>query len=327
MIGKIALEEHFATEETLGHSQVLGFGAAWPELRARLLDIHERRIREMDEHGIEMTLLSVNAPAVQAITDVSAAAELARRTNDFLAERIAERPDRFRGFAALPMQDPELAAAELTRAVTELGFVGALVNGFSELDAEGIVTYYDTDAHRPFWAQVETLGVPFYLHPRNPLPRDARIYAGHEWLLGPAWGFGQETAVHALRLMGSGLFDAHPGLRIVLGHMGEGLPYNLWRVDNHNAWIERTTSPYPAKRRITDYFSENFYLTTSGNFHTPTLLDAILELGSDRIMFATDWPFENVDHAADWFDASLISENDRRKIGRDNAVALFRLGI
>jgi 2,3-dihydroxybenzoate decarboxylase len=325
---KIALEEHFAVEETLGDSQVfaVAYGGAWPELRARLLDIHDRRIREMDAHGIEMTLLSLNAPTVQAVPDATKAADLARRANDFLADQVAKRPDRFRGFAALPMQDPELAAAELTRAVTELGFVGALVNGFSELDADGGVTYYDTDVHRPFWAQLEALDVPFYLHPRNPLPRDARIYAGHEWLLGPTWGFGQETAVHALRLMGSGVFDAHPGLRIVLGHMGEGLPYNLWRVDNHNAWIERSTSPYPARRRIADYFSENFYITTSGNFHTQTLVDAILELGADRIMFSTDWPFENVNHAANWFDSAPISENDRRKIGRDNALALFRLG-
>ncbi|HZC52818.1 MAG TPA: amidohydrolase family protein, partial [Mycobacterium sp.] len=179
MNGKIALEEHFATEETLGDSQVFVFGDAWPELRARLLDIHDRRIREMDQHGIEMTLLSLNAPTVQAVPDAAKAADLAVRANDFLAEQIAKRPDRFRGFAALPMQDPELAAAELTRAVTELGFVGALVNGFSELDVDGTVTYYDTDEHRPFWAQVEELDVPFYLHPRNPLPQDARIYAGH----------------------------------------------------------------------------------------------------------------------------------------------------
>jgi gamma-resorcylate decarboxylase len=325
MNGKIALEEHFAVEETLGDSQVLVSGGVWEELRARLLDVHERRIREMDRHGIEMMLLSLNAPAVQAVPDATKAAELARRANDYLADQVAKRPDRFRAFAALPTQDPELAATELTRAVTELGFVGALVNGFSELDTDGTVTYYDTDEYRPFWAQVESLDVPFYLHPRNPLPRDARIYAGHEWLLGPAWGFGQETAVHALRLMGSGVFDAHPGLRIVLGHMGEGLPYNLWRVDNHNAWIERTTSPYPARRRIADYFSENFYITTSGNFRTQALLDAILELGADRIMFSTDWPFENVDHAADWFDTVPISENDRRKIGRNNATRLFRL--
>jgi 2,3-dihydroxybenzoate decarboxylase len=324
MDGKIALEEHFATEETLGDSQALPLGEAWPELRARLLDIHDRRLREMDRTGIEMTLLSLNAPAVQGVPDAAGAGELARRANDFLAEEAAKNPDRFRCFAALPMQDPDLAAAELTRAVTELGFVGALVNGFSECD--GDVSYYDTPAYRPFWAQAEALDVPFYLHPRNPLPRDAQIYAGHEWLLGPAWAFGQQTAVHALRLMGSGLFDAHPRLRIVLGHLGEGLPYSLWRVDNHNGWLDRTRTPYPARRRMSDYFSENFYLTTSGNFRSQTLVDAILELGADRIMFSTDWPFENMDHAADWFDTAPISEHDRRKIGRDNAMALFRLG-
>jgi 2,3-dihydroxybenzoate decarboxylase len=166
--------------------------------------------------------------------------------------------------------------------------------------------------------------VPFYLHPRNPLPKDAGIYEGHRWLLGPSWAFGQETAVHALRLMGSGLFDAHPRLNIVIGHMGEGLPYSMWRIDNHNKWM-RVQNNYPAKRQIGEYFRENFYITTSGNFRTQTLIDAMLEIGSDRILFSTDWPFENIDHASDWFDAAPISENDRQKIGRDNARALFKL--
>ena len=123
----------------------------------------------------------------------------------------------------------------------------------------------------------------------------------HPWLMGPAWAFGQETAVHALRLMGSGLFDEHPKLAIVLGHMGEGLPFSMWRVDNCNAWVENRHS-YPAKRKIADYFSENFYITTSGNFRTQALINAMLEIGADRIMFSTDWPFENIDHAAIWFD-------------------------
>ncbi|MEW1649045.1 amidohydrolase family protein [Streptomyces sp. NPDC091219] len=324
MRGKIALEEHFALEETLEDSRRYAPPTHWPELRSRLLDIQDRRLRLMDEHGIEMMLLSLNSPAVQGIPDAAKAAELARRANDFLAEQVAARPDRFRGFAALPMQDPELAAAELRRSVTELGFVGALVNGFSELDDVGTTTYYDTSDHDAFWSEVEQLEVPFYLHPRNPLPQDARIYTGHEWLLGPSWGFGQETAVHALRLIGSGLFDRHPRLRFILGHLGEGLPYSLWRIDNRNAWIGQN-HPYAAKRRVADYFIENFYLTTSGNFRTQTLVDALLEVGADRILFSTDWPFENVDHAANWFDAAAISERDRVKIGRDNARSLFRL--
>jgi gamma-resorcylate decarboxylase len=130
--------------------------------------------------------------------------------------------------------------------------------------------------------------------------------------------------VHALRLMASGLFDAYPRLQIILGHMGEGLPYSMWRCDNRNAWTKQPPR-YPAKRKLRNYFQENFYLTTAGNFHTPTLVNAMLEIGADRIMFSTDWPFENIDLAAQWFDAATISEDDRRKIGRDNARRLFRL--
>lgn len=325
MQGKIALEEHFALEETLQDSVRFAPQADWPELRLRLLDIHDRRLREMDENGIEMMLLSLNAPAVQAIADTAAAAETARRANDFLAEQVRRRPDRFRGLAALPMQDPEIAARELTHCVRDLDFIGALVNGFSDVAAQDKPAYYDLPQYRPFWAEVERLDVPFYLHPRNPRPQDAGLYDGHPWLLGPTWAFGQETAVHALRLMGSGLFDAYPGLRIVLGHMGEGLPYSLWRIDNRTGWMSQRNR-YPAKRLIADYFRENFYITTSGNFRTQALIDAMLEIGADRILFSTDWPFENVDHAATWFDAATISEADRLKIGRLNAWSLFKLG-
>jgi predicted TIM-barrel fold metal-dependent hydrolase len=272
-----------------------------------------------------MMLLSLNAPAVQAIPNPAQAADIARKANDYLAEQVRKRPDRFQGLAALAMQDPDGATQELERCVKELGFRGALVNGFSQVnDAESAV-YYDLPRYRPFWAMVERLGVPFYLHPRNPLPRDAKIYEGHPWLLGPVWAFGHETAVHALRLMGSGLFDDHPAVQIILGHMGENLPFALWRVDNANAWIPDRHS-YPAKKRIREYFRANFYVTTSGNFHTPALINAMLEIGADRILFSTDWPFENIDHAANWFDACAISENDRHKIGRSNARGLFRLG-
>jgi 2,3-dihydroxybenzoate decarboxylase len=207
--------------------------------------------------------------------------------------------------------------------VRELGFRGALVNGFSQVAGNPSAVYYDIKAYWPFWAEVERLDVPFYLHPRNPLPKHAEIYEGHRWLMGPTWAFAQETAVHALRLMGSGLFDAHPKLNIIIGHMGEGLPYTMWRVDNHNKWM-RAQNVYPAKRKIADYFRENFYITTSGNFRTQALIDAILEIGADRILFSADWPFENIDHAAAWFDVATISEADRHKIGRSNAWSLFQ---
>lgn len=324
MRNKVALEEHFAIPETLDDSRAFFTEQNWTELKARLLDLQHRCIREMDENGIEMMLPSLNAPAIQAIPDRTRAIELARRANDFLAEQVTKQPTRFQGLAALPMQDPDAAAKEIHRCVKELGFCGALVNGFSQVDDPANATYYDLPQYRPFWSEFSRLEIPFYLHPRNPLPQHAQIYAGHPWLMGPTWAFAQETAVHALRLMASGLFDAHPGLRIVLGHLGEGLPYSIWRVDNRNAWMKEPTG-FPAKRPLGDYFRENFYLTTSGNFRTQTLVDAIAEIGADHILFSADWPFENIDHAAKWFDACSISETDRQKIGRDNALRLFGL--
>ncbi|MCA6111198.1 amidohydrolase family protein [Bradyrhizobium cenepequi] len=326
MKGKIALEEHFATEDTVADSRGFFAESVWPELRGRLIDIHDNRLCQMDRHGVEMMILSLNAPAIQAIPDSALAYDIARRANDFLAEQVGRRPTRFQALAALPMQDPELAATELTRCINELGFKGGLVNGFSQVgDAETMV-YYDLPHYWPFWAVVERLDAPFYLHPRNPLPSQAKIYEGHDWLLGPTWAFGQETAVHALRLMGSGLFDSYPRLAIILGHLGEGLPFSMWRVDNRCSWIGKGRPGHAAKKPISEYFRTNFHLTTSGNFRTQALLNAILEIGADRIMFSTDWPFENVSDAANWFDAADISEADRLKIGRTNAAKLFRLG-
>ena len=324
MDNKIGLEEHFALDDTLGDSQPFVPPDCWPELRARLLDFQERRIAEMDRHGIEMMLLSLNSPAVQAIPERTEAIAMAHRANDLMAEEIAKQPDRFQGLTALPLQDPDAACRELERGAKELGFRGALANGFSQIDDAENCVYLDDPRYWDFWALSEHLDQPFYLHPRNPIGAWAQIYQGAEWLLGPTWAFGQETAVHALRLMGSGLFDAHPNLKIILGHMGEGIPYSLWRIDNRNAWV-KAKPKYAAQHTIRHYFQNNFWLTVSGNFHTPTLVDAIMEIGSDRIMFSTDWPFENVDHASIWFDATPISEDDKQKIGRTNAVKLFKL--
>ena len=325
MLGKISVEEHFVIPETVDASKGPLPADSWDELRARLLDIHDRRVRLMDEHGIEMMLLSLNSPAVQAIPDVKRAVDIARISNDYLAAEIAKRPDRFAGLAAVPLQDPEAAAKELTRCVKELGFKGVLANGFSQAGDPNLPLYYDLPHYLPFWEVVEQLDVPFYLHPRRALPQDSRIYEGHRWMTGAAWGFAHETSAHALRLMASGLFDKHPRLTILLGHLGEGLPAGIWRVDNCNAWAIKKHD-YPAKKKLAEYFLANFYITTSGNFRTQTLIGAMLEVGADRIMFATDWPFENIDHAAVWFDAAPISEPDRRKIGRINALKTFKLG-
>src|SRR5215831_9990208 len=325
MQGKIALEEHFAIKQTLGDSQVFG-SHVWKDLRHRLLDIQETRLGEMDKHGIEMMILSLNAPAVQARHDTKTAIDIARQANDVLAGEVRKRPNRFAAFAALPMQEPDAASAELTRCVKDLGMVGALVNGFSQVGSPDNVTYYDLPQYRSFWRTVEALGVPFYLHPRNPLPSWTKAYEGHNWLLGPNWAFHAETAVHALRLIGSGLFDECPNLKIVLGHLGEGIPVYLWRIDGRNGWM-KAPHKYAAKHGVGHYFRKHFHLTTSGNFSTPALVNAIAEMGVERVMFSVDWPFEAVDEGAEWIDKAEIGDSDRAKIGRDNAIKLFKLKL
>jgi 2,3-dihydroxybenzoate decarboxylase len=325
MQNKIALEEHFATEATLGDSQVFG-AHVWDVLGPRLIDVQDLRLKEMDKHGIEMMILSLNAPAIQAIPDTRRAIAVAREANDVLAYHVRRRPARFAAFAALPMQDPEAAATELKRCVTELGFVGALVNGFSQRGTADNVLYYDLPQYLPFWRAVEALDVPFYLHPRNPLPGWTKFYEGHGWMLGPNWAFAAETAVHALRLIGSGLFDECPNLKIVLGHLGEGIPVQLWRIDGRNGWMKMPHN-YPAKHGVGHYFRKHFHVTTSGNFHTPSLANVVAEIGTDRVMFSVDWPFESVEEGATWFDQAAIGETERARIGRENAIKLFKLKL
>ncbi|HEV2663141.1 MAG TPA: amidohydrolase family protein [Ktedonobacteraceae bacterium] len=319
----IALEEHFAISATVQDAAPFFPPKYWPELKGRLLKATDRRLQEMDTHGVEMMVMSLSTPAVQAIPQPAKARELARRANDALAEEIAGHPERFRAFAALPMQDPEMAATELERCVRDLGFVGALVNGFSEREGVAGPVYYDLPQYRPFWKAMEKLGLPFYLHPRNPLEQDGRIYEGHPWLKGPVWAFGQETAVHALRLMASGLFDDCPQLSIILGHLGEGLPSSMWRVDHHNGWMKLHT--YPARESFRYYFERNFFLTTSGNFNTQALLDALLVIGADHLLFSVDWPFEDVSDATEWFAGVQLSHEDKQKIGRENALKLMKI--
>ena len=323
MQGKITLEDHFATKTTLGDSHIFG-AHVWSELGPRLLDFQDQRLRFMDAAGIEIMIASLNAPAIQAIPDIKRATEVTREANDILAREIAKRPDRFVGVAALAMQDPDNAAAELERCVKDLGFRGALVNGFSQVGSPDTAVYYDLPQYRTFWRVVEQLDVPFYLHPRNPLPGSIRSYEGHDWLLGPNWAFHAETAVHALRLIGSGLFDAHPHLQIVLGHLGEGLPAYLWRIDHRNDWM-KAPHKYAARKSVADYFRNNFVLTTSGNFSTSALNQAIAEIGVGRVLWSADYPFEDISDAADWIDAAPLSNEDRQKIVRTNAQKLFKL--
>jgi 2,3-dihydroxybenzoate decarboxylase len=319
-VKKIVLEEHFALPETLDDSEGYAADGLWPQLKRRLIDFDGERLDEMDKHQIAISVLSLNAPAVQGIPNAARATTLARKANDVLAERISRHPNRFAGLAALPMQDPDAASNELNRCVRKLGFVGALVNGFSQIGDTAL--YYDHPRYLSFWATVEDLDVPFYLHPRDPLPSRTRDYDDHPWFEGPAWAFGVETAMHALRLMGSGLFDRYPRIQIILGHLGEGLPYSVWRLDQR---LKKAPRGFPAQKTIAEYLSSNFYLTTAGNFRTQTLINAILEVGSDRILFSIDYPFQDIGKAAIWLDNASISERDRIKIGALNAINLLKL--
>ncbi len=321
MQGKIAVEEHFATGATASKSVRFPQDPYWSGIEGKLVDLFDRRLAEMDASGIGCAVLSLNANGIQEIPEIAKAVELAREANNALAAVVAKRGDRFAALAALPMQDAQAAAAELERCVRDLKFKGALVNGFSQVGSADSAVYYDLPQYRPFWAEVERLGVPFYLHPRYSLPSRRQRYEGHPWLIGSPWDFAEETAIHSLRLMGCGLFDDYPKLKIVIGHLGERIPFDLWRLDHRLSKLPGR----PAKRTMAEYFRNNFYITTSGNFCTQSLIHAILTVGADRVLFAVDYPFEDHAQAATWFDAAEIAEHDRIKIGRDNARALFGL--
>jgi gamma-resorcylate decarboxylase len=324
MQGKIAFEEHFAVEETLEETRAFaGDSGQFDEFRRQILDLDAERLERMDSTGIEIALLSLNAPGVQRIVDPGEALDIAQKANACMAAAVAEHPDRYAALAALPMHDPKMAADELRRTVETLGFKGCMVNGFQQVGTADTVKYYDQPEYRDFWAVVEELDVPFYLHPRMQIAPRAQNYEGHPWLMSAPWGFAVETSIHALRLCGSGIFEDFPGLRICLGHLGENIPFGLWRLDARMRFSPRG---YRGKRPLGDYFRENFHITTSGNFNDAAFRCTLDVIDHDRIHFSADYTFEKREDAATWFDATtVISEEEKKAIGRDNAIRLFKL--
>lgn len=324
MKNKIALEEHMAIPDTIAETRdFAGESGRYEAFVEEILDLDEARLGMMDDAGIQLAILSLNAPAIQSIKDTKQAIETARQSNEVLADAVRRHPGRYLAMAALPMQDPIAAAEELTRCVKELGFVGTLVNGFTEVEQHDEAVYYDIPEYRPFWETVVALDVPFYLHPRMGLQSHTKNLEGHPWLRSSPWGFSVETSIHALRLCGSGLFEDFPALRIVVGHLGELIPFNLWRID---ARMQFSPRGYRGKRPLGDYFRENFWITTSGNFCDATLRCAIEMLGTDRICFSSDFPFERMRDASDWFDNTPILDDAlRQKVGVENAKSLFKL--
>ncbi|SFK06918.1 2,3-dihydroxybenzoate decarboxylase [Amycolatopsis sacchari] len=318
---RIALEEHFVTEELYDRysrgSKFVIDPSHVEYVLGHTLDIGEQRLRDMDENGITTQVLSLRQPGIQAEPDAATAVKAAQATNDYLAGRVAAHPGRFAGFAVLPLQDPAAAADELERAVRELGLRGAMINGHS------CGRYLDHKDFWPVYERAQALGVPLYLHPVRPQQADElRIFEGHPELLGPSWGFAFEAGTHALRLLFSGVFDAFPRFNLILGHMGENIPYMAWRL---NRSFKRASFGTTLRKEPLDYLRENFYITTSGHFSDPALLCAVETVGIDRVLFAVDYPFELNSEGVEFIDNAPISDEDRAKICHRNAEALLKL--
>ncbi len=318
MTPKIALEEHFMHPDFFDYFGKTAINIS-PDLfgkaKEALLDFGERRIAAMDVIGVETSVLSLAGPGVQAEKRVETAVRLARKVNDYLAEQMVKQP-RYGGFAHLAMQDPIEAANELERCVRDLGMQGAMING----QTGG--TYLDDDRYAPFWERVSDLGAAVYIHPNNP-PEQVHMYHDHPELFGPVWSWTVETATHALRLLFSGTFDRFPNARLILGHLGETLPYLLWRLDSR--WEISNRGDMRLAMKPSEYFKRNIWMTTSGMCADAPLRCAIDMVGADRIMFSVDYPFEHPKEAGDWIEAAPLTEAERTLVCHQNARALLGL--
>ena len=312
----IAVEEHYWDAELASYFKGSEASRAGP-MEARLRDLDGERIADMDRAGIGMSVLSHGAPSGQKLP-ADIAVPLVARVNDRLAAVVLANPARFAAFAALPTAVPEAAADELERCVA-MGFKGAMLHGLSNGE------FLDLPKFWPIYARAERLGVPIYLHPSQPHPDVTEAYYAdyandYPMLPRPAWGYTVEAGTQALRMVLSGVFERHPGLKVILGHLGESLPFQLWRIDQ--ALSRANQKPL----RFREVFTSNFWVTTSGFFSTPALLCCAMELGVDRILFAVDWPFvDDSAPATAWMAGVPLSPGDRAKILGGNAKRL--LGI
>lgn len=311
----IAFEEHFATKEYFDARRSMGVEATNNPYVDGLLDIGEGRLQVMDEAGIDMQVLSFFQPGVQSF-DAPTGTDMAMRINDLLAEIVRTYPERFAGLATIAPQAPDEAAKELERAVQKLGLKGTSIN--SHVNGE----YLDDKKYWVIFKAAESLGIPIYIHPQRPSPDMLKPYLTYPVLSGAMCGFAVEAALHALRLICSGIFDEYPKLKIVLGHLGEALPYWLWRMDNH--W-RRDPIANKLKKTPSEYIKDNFYITTSGMFSLPPLMCSYLALGADRILFAVDHPFESSNEGVQFIKSLPICDNDKEKICHTNAERLLGL--
>jgi predicted TIM-barrel fold metal-dependent hydrolase len=317
----ISLEDHFwtpAIAHAIGALRNPDAASGRP-LEADLEDLGERRLAAMDAAGIDLQVISHTTPGVQHL-DAETAVPLAREANDRLAGAVARRPDRFAGFATLPTSAPQAAADELERSVTDLGFKGAMVNGHTN------GRFLDDPAFEVLLGRAERLGVPLYLHPAEPVPavRDA-YYDGFDpavrWFLSAAaWGWHAETGLHVLRMVLGGVFDRHPGLQLVIGHMGEMLPFMLERIDDN-----LPPNVTGLDRLPSEYILANVHITTSGLFSVPPLLCTLMVFGADRVLFSVDWPYAPNDAGRRLLDTAPLSPADLERLAHGNAERLLGL--
>ncbi|HLI08173.1 MAG TPA: amidohydrolase family protein [Ktedonobacteraceae bacterium] len=320
----IAIEEHFLAD---GFREAMQRNAAdhvgnmtWSsEIQAKLADLGEIRLKEMDAGGIDLQVISHNTIDMASLP-ADEVARLARQANDQLAAAIAAHPTRFAGFATLPVTSPEVAADELERAVHLPGIKGTMIGG----TING--RFLDDPAFLPILERAAALDVPIYIHPGVP-PASVReaYYSGFDpavnyVLATSGWGWHNETAIHALRLILSGVFDRLPGLQIIIGHMGEMIPFMLDRINN-----TLTSAAKNLQRPVPDYLLQNFYITTSGFFSEPPLLLALQTLGADRIIFSVDYPYSSSERGRKFLENAPISPFDKEKISHLNAGRVLKL--
>lgn len=320
----ITLEEHFATPAFLDgpgrdlKEQARQVGSRAERVMRELCDLGEGRIAQMDAAGIDMQVVSLSAPGLEQL-ETSEAARLARETNDALGEAIARYPKRLSGFATLPIAKPNEAVKELEYRVGGQAFVGAVINGHQR------GRYLDDQFFWPVLEAAEELGAPIYLHPtRPPRPVIEASFGGFapmvtEMLAGPGFGWHIETAVHVLRMVLGGVFDRFPKLQVVIGHMGEGLPFFMQRVDAMPVELTKL------KRPVSAYLRDNLHYTFAGFNFMPTFLNLLHEVGVSRIMFSADHPYASMSRARAFLDEIPVSPADRARIAHGNAEALFKL--
>jgi 2,3-dihydroxybenzoate decarboxylase len=315
---KIALEEHFVIpgfHDYLATSMPAVTPEAYDRLVALLSDFGDQRLTAMEAAGLDVAVLSLSGPGVQIEPDTAVAVRLARQANDQLAVEVQRRPERYAGFAHLPMQDPKASADELDRSVRDLGFAGAMVNGHSN----GV--YLDDPRYDAFWERMQALDVPLYLHPDNAYVKPYAM-EGCDELLKAIWEWNCETSTHFLRLLFSGVFDRFPRLKVILGHMGETLPYVLWRLDSRAAL---NTKNRPLKLPPSAYLRRNLYVTTSGQCDDVPLIAALSALGEDHVLFSIDYPYEDSATAGHFIERAAIGSVVREKVCSGNARAIMPL--